>query len=156
MEKSRHLSPYDYLEVLQIEYIITELRRKIYVKRKDKDYYQRVLKGKKTKIEDICNRNSLPCIFSDSDEKKKYYQRVYPIVGFPNFFYKDKEKEAESVVKDFYYYYHVDTDFRILDGEVTRVGKLMSVDQEKGIVFIRLKGEEQDKPYSLHIVSRII
>ena len=57
IKKTRHLSTYEYLQVLQIEYIVAELRKKIYVKKKDKDFYRRVLEGIEKKIKDISTKD---------------------------------------------------------------------------------------------------
>jgi hypothetical protein len=88
--KNRHLGIFEYLEQLQLEYIIAELRRKIYFSPKDKTYWGRVMVWKKEKIDDIQTRNQVPTIFDDEEVKKDLYHRVYKGGGYPNFIYKDQ------------------------------------------------------------------
>lgn len=155
-KKTRHLSTYKYLQVLQLEYIVAELRRKVYVKSKDKAFYKRVLEGKEQKIKDICLRNSLPSLFTNDEEKANCYAEVYKPFGYPEFYYKNDEQVQEFKAKDFYYYYYKGSDFRVNDDGETRVGTLSSVDEENQVAYIKLKGEEFDKPCSIEMVARII
>ena len=62
-EKTRNLSVYEYLKELQVEYIVFELRRKIYQSQKDRRHFEKVLNFKETKIKDIARRNCLKSIF---------------------------------------------------------------------------------------------
>ena len=155
-KKTRHLSTYSYLQALQLEYIVAELRRKIYVKKKDKDFYNRVLIGKEKKIKDICLRNSLPSIFSSDDEKANYYSQIYNEFGYPDFCYRNDEQVQEYKAKDFYYYYYKDSDFKVNEEGVVKIGSLVQVDEENGIVHIKMKGEELNRPFELSAVARII
>ena len=156
IKKTRHLSTYEYLQVLQIEYIVAELRKKIYVKKKDKDFYRRVLEGKEKKIKDICLRNSLPSLFEDEDSKALCYIEVYSTLWYPEFHYKNDEQVQEYKAKDFYYYYYKGSDFRVdIEGQV-KVGTLVSVDEENMVAYIKLKGEELERPFTTSSVSRII
>ena len=153
---TRHLSTYQYLQILQLEYIVTELRKKIYVKRKDKDFYKRVLEGKRKKIKDICLRNSLPSIFIEDDAKSKCYGEVYRPFGYPEFHYKNDEQIQEFKAKDFYYYYYKGADFKVKDEEQTLVGTLISVDEEAEVAYIKLKGDHDSRPFPLTYIARII
>lgn len=154
--KTRHLSTYEYLQILQTEYIVAELRKKIYVKKKDRDFYKRVLEGKEKKIKDICLRNSLPSLFENDETKAEIYAEVYKAFGYPSFHYKNDEQIQEFKAKDFYYYYYKGSDFRVKVEEDTKVGTLCSVDEENGVVFIKLKGEELSRPFTADSVARII
>lgn len=155
-EKTRNLSTYEYLQILQVEYIVAELRRKIYVKKKDKSYYSRVLEGKERKIKDICQRNSLPSLFEDGGVRAGCYANVYPATGYPDFHYKNDEQIQEFKAKDFYYYFYKGSDFRVVEEGVTKVGTLISVDEENQVAYIKLKGDESDRPFSINSVARII
>ena len=154
--KTRHLSTYEYLQILQIEYIVAELRKKVYVKKKDRDFYKRVLEGKEKKIKDICLRNSLPSLFEDDTTKAEVYAEVYKAYGYPSFHYKNDEQIQEFKAKDFYYYYYKGADFRVKEGEEVKVGTLVSVDEENKIVYLKLKGEELERPFTTDSVARII
>lgn len=155
-KKTRHLSTYNYLQVLQLEYIVAELRRKIYVKKKDKDFYSRVLVGKEKKIRDICLRNSLPSLFTSDEEKSNYYGQVYSKFGYPDFCYRNDEQVQEHKAKDFYYYFYKDSDFKVNEEGNIKIGTLISVDEESGVVHIKLKGEEKSRPFDVSAVARII
>ena len=52
-KKTRNLSVAEYFLVIQKEYLIAEFRKKIYFSKNDKNYYQRVMNGKREKIEMI-------------------------------------------------------------------------------------------------------
>lgn len=155
-KKTRNLSTYEYLQVLQIEYIVAELRKKVYVKKKDKEFYKRVLVGKEKKIKDICLRNSLPSIFTSEESKGKCYSEVYNPYSYPEFHYKNDEQVQEFKAKDFYYYYYKGSDFRVnVEGNIM-VGTLVSVNEESKVAYIKLKGESVDTPFTLDVVARII
>ena len=151
-----HLSTYEYLQVLQLEYVVTELRKKVYIKRKDREFFKRVLVGKEKKIKDICLRNSLPSLFEDEDTKRRCYQEVYGEFGYPNFHYKNHEQVEEFRVKDFYYYYSKDSDFKVKFNDGIKIGILHSVDEANKVANIKVKGEEEIKPFSLENIARII
>ena len=57
VNKTRDVSLYELFKILQIEYIHNELRYKIYPSKSDKIFHEKVMKYKKTKIEDIALRN---------------------------------------------------------------------------------------------------
>lgn len=154
--KTRDLSTYEYLQILQVEYIVAELRRKVYVKKKDKDFYKRVLTGKEKKIKDICLRNSLLSIFDCDETKAKCYKMVYMPSGYPSFHYKNDDQVQEFKVKDFYYYYYKGSDFRVdVEGNIM-IGALSSVDEENNVAYIKLKGDSELTPFTLNVIARII
>jgi len=104
---NRKLSIISYFDKLQLEYIINELRRKIYHKKKDKTYYSRVLEQKRQNIEDISSRNKLPSIFNDVNVKKLYYDKIYNEFGLPNFMYRSEAHRAEFELNDIQNYFLV-------------------------------------------------
>ena len=90
--KSRTIPFSEYFDNLQKEYIVAELRSKIYPKEKDKEYYRdREMKGKRKKIEDISLRNNLPTIFNSIEKRKRFDQEIYNQQGLPNFIYRSDE-----------------------------------------------------------------
>jgi len=156
-EKTRDLSMYEYLQELQKEYVVAELRRKIYTKKKDREYFGRVMKGKREKIEDISLRNTLPSIFTSRETRELISEAVYTEWGMPNFFYKRTAIEEELRPKDFFYYYYKNSEFKVkLETGEVGVGILTSVDQENDIVYIKLKGSSTEGIYTLNTVSRIL
>lgn len=128
--KDRNLSTIDYLEILQMEYIVAELRYKIYKNAKDKAFYLKVMNGKKFKIEDINKRNSLPTIFNDDVVKEKYYKQIYLNSGFPKFMYVSEKHRLDYQTKDFDYYYTLNCDFKISLNNTVTIGKLKSINKE--------------------------
>lgn len=122
--KTRDLSYYQYYTQLQLEYIVAELRKKIYPSQKDKLYYQKVMDGKKRIIQDISLRNSLKSIFSCEEEKRDKYSQIYTS-PYPNFLYKDKEDKENRQYKDKIFYYMAGSEINIAfpDG-INKIGKL--------------------------------
>jgi len=109
---NRKLSIISYFDKLQLEYIINELRRKIYHKKKDKTYYSRVLEQKRQNIEDISSRNKLPSIFNDVNVKKLYYDKIYNEFGLPNFMYRSEAHRAEFELNDIQNYFLVGSEVK--------------------------------------------
>jgi len=153
--KSRHLSYYEYLQKLQLEYIVAELRKKIYPSLKDKKYYLKLMESKKNTIEDICERNSLQNIFSDKKIKKEKYSKIYNIISYPNFLYRDKEEQLKFEQKDKAYYYMKDTDFKVSINSEDRVGKLVSISFIAYSATI-LFDDNSEGVYGLDILTRIL
>lgn len=152
--KTRDLTIYKYFETLQLEYIVTELRKKIYPSLSDQDYYQRVMDQKKEKIEDIASRNNLLSIFNDKKTKKFNYSQIYNAYGLPNFLYKDEEHRKKFEQLDKKYYYFPKSEVRItVDGE-PKIGKIESVDflKNKAIVIV----DEENYDVSLDHIARIL
>lgn len=165
--KTRDLSMFEYLHVLQIEFVVAELRKKIYPSKKDKNYYSRVMIFKKEKIEDIATRNKLPTIFDDEAMKEKVYLEVYNREGgFPNFHYKDNGKTNpktgrkeidEQMENDFYNYYLSDTEIKVImeDNQIA-IGTIKDVDEENDICRVKLRHDNEIKIVTLNRVTRIL
>lgn len=164
--KTRNLSAFDFLEELQIEYCVSEIRKKIYIKPNDINYYKRLMKYKKQKIEDICERNSLPNMFTDDSIKKQIYAKVYNEEGLPNFHYKEDASKVnvrtgkliveEQKVNDVKYYYYPETEIKINEDGDVKIGKLKEVDIKENIGKVKLRYEEGIKTVPLHRVTRIL
>ncbi len=155
-QKTRNLPIFDYLEKLQNEYVIAELRKKIYFKKKDKAYWEKIMIYKKEIITDISQRNNLPSLFTDAEEKIRQYGIVYKEKGCPMFTYKDEVQKLDLHKKDIYNYYTVQSDFKVIMEEGVKVGVLTEVNFEKQVVWIKLRGEADVKPYSIKNVARIL
>jgi hypothetical protein len=144
--KTRDLSYYEYYTQLQLEYMVAELRKKIYPTQKDKAYYQKVMDGKRKIIEDISLRNSLKSIFSSNTERQAKYSLIYTI-PYPNFLYRDKADRDARSYKDkmFYYMSGSEVNIKTPTGE-DRVGIL------KYATFKAATAEVQYKDNSIDIV----
>ena len=157
-EKSRHLSIYDFMEILQLEYLTAELRKKIYYKESDKKYYTKVMKFKKQKIEDIAVRNGLQSIFNDEATKHTMYGKIYNKKGYPTLVYKDEADREGNEAKDKQQYYTKGSEAKVTTDEKIIIGEIYKVNLEKGIIFVKPRGgnKEDVKPHSMENVMRII
>jgi len=156
-EKSRDQSLYNYLESLQLEYITCELRKRVYLKAKDRSFYQRTMAYKKSKIEDISTRNFLPTIFNDDKVKANMYALVYKEHGYPNFIYNSTADHAEFADKDIDNYFSVDAEVRVLMSENTvEVGIIIDRFFENGIIQIKLREHAETSPFPINRVTRIL
>lgn len=84
-KKSRNLSVAEYFLVIQREYLIADFRRKIYFSKNDKNYYQRVMNGKREKIECIARRNNLDSIFNNVSKMEERRCELFDKSGKPKF-----------------------------------------------------------------------
>jgi hypothetical protein len=153
-EKTRNLSIFEFFEQLQLEYIVLELRKKIYPSLADQEYYERVMIQKREKINDIALKNYLPSIFTDKEIKKHKYNEIYNPFGLPNFMYKDEDHKQKYALLDKKYYYLPESEVRIvIEGEL-KVGKINSVDfiKDKAIVIVDSENFELD----LQHIARIL
>jgi len=126
--KSRKISFVEYFENLQREYIVAELRSKIYLNEKDRKYYvEREMAGKRQKIEDISSKNNFSNIFSDTYVKWRFYNEIYNKTGLPNFVYRDDLDREKRGVLDVYNYFAKGIPVTIIYNECCLKGKVVSV-----------------------------
>lgn len=85
MDKTRNLSVSEYFEVIQKEYLIANFRKKIYYNPKDKKYYEKVMRFKRQKIEDIAKRNNLLSIFNSEEKMNEIRNELFDKLGKPKF-----------------------------------------------------------------------
>jgi len=145
--KDRHISILKFFEVLQREYYIAEIRKKIYPSPKDKKYYKKVMDFKKQKIEDIALKNNLDSIFNNDEEKRNYILQIYPVIGLPKF---------ELTNDDIINYYNEGAEVRVNIEEKKLTGHIVRATLEKNLVFVKLKGESIEKPFNFQVVTRIL
>lgn len=154
--KSRHLPILEYYEILQMEYLNAELRKKIYSRLKDKNYWAKVMDGKKETIIKLAEKNSLPSIFSDDTMLREFQKKLYKDIGAPNFIYKDEKNRQEQEYWDLIYYFAKSSDVRVeVNGEM-KTGKITKefIPYKDFNVTVTIEGEE--KTYSISIVTRIL
>lgn len=101
----RKLSTYQYFEILQVEWLVADLRCRIFTNDKDKNYWHRVREGKQIKIESIASKNNLPTIFTDDDLRRDLENRIYNDYSYPNFHYKDEAHKQAQGYWDLLNYY---------------------------------------------------
>lgn len=121
-ENRRKLSTYQYFEVLQVEWLVADLRCRIYVNEKDKAYWRRVREGKKAKVENIADKNRLPTIFTDDALKRELEHRIYNDYTYPNFHYKDEDHKQSQGYWDLQNYYSKGAEVRYDYFGETQVG----------------------------------
>lgn len=153
--KSRHLSILDFIETLQLEYIVADLRHKIYPKLKDKAYWGRVKEGKKATIQKLAEKNMLPSIFTDEEMLRTLEQKVYRPVSYPLFTYRDDNHKMEQEYYDFLYYYLKGADVRVDDNGEVLVGKITKEYVPFNTqIFVSIAGVERKFHYNT--VTRIL
>lgn len=104
---NRKISFNDFFACLQREYLVAELRHKIYEKPKDKNYYlNKEMLGKEKTIKEIALRNNYPSIFTDNWLKERYKSEIYTEWGLPNFIYRSNEDREGRRPKDIVAYFH--------------------------------------------------
>lgn len=80
---NRNLSMLDYLKQLQLEFLLYELRIKIYPKSEDRTKFKGILEYKENKIIDICQKNGLDNIFTSGEILKEIEGEFYDQFGNP-------------------------------------------------------------------------
>lgn len=140
MKKSRDISIGEYLNRLQIEYIIYELRSKIYPASEDKEKFKQIMYFKKIKIEDISEKNDLDSIFTSTLVKKNLIDNLF----------KDKFVPDDFHGKDKYYYLFKGSEFSY-EGKIV---KLLSYDLQYETALVEL--DSVKKTLNLVDIRRIL
>ncbi len=158
--KSRDQKFSEFFMTLQEEYIVAELRKKIYPDITGKAISEDIMAGKKEKIVDIAMRNGLKTIFPDlqlgdnslydNDLRVKLYKKIYGEGGLPNFIYRDAFQKSVLGPKDSKCYFMPGAEVKVADG----IGNLQHTDFEKNTCYVRVKGKT--KPYKIKKVMRVL
>ncbi len=158
--KSRDQRFFEYFITLQKEYIVAEMRKKIYPDIKGKEKSEEIMEGKKKKIFDMAMKNNIKTIFPDMKvgELSLYdaqlridlYREIYGNGGLPNFIYRDEDQKSKLGFKDKKCYFMIGSEVKTPDG----IGSIQQVDLEKDIWYIKVKSEIQEFP--MKEVSRIL
>lgn len=156
--KSRNQSTYEFFEALQIEYLVHELRVKIYPKLKDKDFHKRVCEGKKATILDIAQRNRLPTIFDDDQLEQALKARIYRSESYPIFVYRDENHKNNQEYYDLLYYYNKGAEVRFDyfgDVKVGRVKEYRPFSKEITLTFEDRDGDKRVQKEEKLPVSKV-
>lgn len=158
--KSRDQKFYEFFLILQKEYIVAELRKKIYPDAIGKAKSEEIMKGKKKKIFDIAMKNSLKTIFPkmklgteslyDEELRVKLYKEVYG-ENYPNFIYRDENQKMKLGSKDRNCYYMLGCEIKTNDD---LIGSLQDVDFETEKCWVKVNGDI--KEYNLDEIRRIL
>ena len=129
MSKSRNISVGDYLNRLQVEYLIYEMRSKIYPGNEDKEKFKQIMNYKRIKIEDISEKNELDSIFTSTLLKKNLIDNLF----------KDKFVPDDFHGKDRYYYLFKGSEFS-MNGKIV---KIVSYDLHYETAIIEFENKEK-------------
>lgn len=156
MEINNRQSIIEYFNILQVEYLISEIRKKIYPTSSDKRHYEKVMRLKKDKIEDIAVKNSLKTIFNSQDRKAELITDVYPVKGLPNF---GKHLKTQDVTN----YYSKNALVKVYDdieadADTFYLARIISYDENEKIVTLSCEGDTSEKTLKIfsHLVTRIL
>jgi hypothetical protein len=138
---NRNLSILDFLKQLQTEYLLYELRIKIYPSSEDKAKFRGILEYKENKIIDICKKNSLDNMFTNGDILKEIEEEFYDQFGNP--------KNLSN--RDKYFYLWIGADFSFKGRGV----KLVSYDFESMTCVIK-DHKETNQDVDLNFIRRIL
>jgi len=140
---SRKLSVTELFDVLQEEYIVCQLRAKIYLKPHLKEYWSKVSEGKKKKIVDIAKKNSLPSIFDHKKIEEEYTEKVFREKGYPHFYYTSKEVKAQQEYWDLWNYYYKESPVKVFfDDKGIEEGVVVKNDIEERKVLVKINNKE--------------
>lgn len=154
-QRSRKLTIYEFFEILQIEFIVAELRVKIYERHSDKEYWRKVMEGKRKTIEDIAQRNGLPTIFSDDDMKRDFEYRVYKD-NIPKFYYRSEEHRLRQEFNDLSYYFKAGVEVRIDLGGDVQVGTVKNYRPFDTNMTVVVKSTGENVTLPIQDVQRIL
>lgn len=148
MMKNRTLNFNDFFACLQREYLVAELRYKIYMKVKDKEYYlHKEMEGKKKTIESIASRNNFPSIFTDQWLFEKYKSEIYNEWGLPNFIYRSDEDRTNRRPSDIVSYFHRGVIVNVKTDEGVKQGRVVWTDLDNSTVTVEVGGHQETVPY---------
>lgn len=166
INKTRDLSVLQLFEILQLEYIVCEIRYKIYpvsITNRGgtvvylRDYWKKIMEGKKERILDIAKRKFLPCIFDDNRIKEDFRNKIIPKIGYPKFIYKDSTQQLIQEKWDLHNYYARNCDVRVINNEgKTLVGNIVYVNFNEKIVKVAIKDSEIIESFDFDVVTRIL
>lgn len=149
-EKNRTIPFREFYDCLQREYIVADLRSKIYERPKDKEYYIfREMEGKERTIKAIAARNNFPSIFSDETLKKKFESEIYNEWGLPNFIYRSDSDRANRRPKDIVAYFHkgVEVSVKTSEGYIEK-GVVLWTDLQNQAAFVKVGKEKILAPFN--------
>lgn len=147
--KNRKQKFLDFYACLQREYLVAELRYKIYERQKDKSYYlNKEMLGKKETIESMSVRNNLPSIFTDNWLMSKYKDEIYNDWGLPNFIYRSDNDRAARRPKDIVAFFHKGVEVDVKTDNGLMKGTVVWTDLTSNLVTVEIAGKEQTYSYN--------
>lgn len=149
--KTRHLSPLEYLKVLQEEWYVNDLRSKIAPNFRDRNFHRRVADLKAKRVQEMCERNKIPCIFATEQSLEEYKKRfiVNHELGMPIF-----NGITELDVQN-YFAPRTDVKFRLKDSEKIFLGKIISVNIPESNAIVEQENNKTQHQLGFHCMQRI-
>lgn len=150
--KGRNLSALEYIKVLEVEWWVCNLRRKIYPTKNDKSHFGKVSLLKRNRIIEISERNEIPHIFSDSEMMKELNKRFSAKGGCPDFPGRNED--------DIEFYFYQNNEVRCFYGfdkegkSIIKLGKIRSFDIESSLVEVEFEKKNTDN-LDMTMVTRI-
>ncbi len=154
VKKSRNLSLTEYLKTLELEYLMADIRRKIYPNPKDKRYWSKVVQYKEEKIKDIAERNELSSVLEDKELRNRLLLSFIPDNQVPIFYYRDQKDKNEYYHKDIKFYYFINVEVKYYHDSKLCIGKIIEVDMSGEL--LRIESEQKEIVKSFDQVRRII
>ena len=150
--EQRHISAYDFLEILQEEYFCVLIRTKVYPRKSDKRYHKNILTRKEDKIKKIGEQTRLVTIFDDDEVWMKYHHKVVPDTGFPNMIYNKKviKEYKQRITQDNFPYSGT-----MVKVEGAGIGVTDYVDFETESVYVQMETGEKSIPFDYREVTRL-
>ena len=125
--KNRDQSILEFFDALQKEYLVAQIRSKIYPKAKDRRYYKnRVMEGKRRSIMQISERNNIPSIFTSTTTLDMISGIVTPEWGLPLFTYKNDETKEWMENLDRCNYFSPNSEVAIQTSEGVDIGTIIN------------------------------
>lgn len=134
MSKTKNQTIPQYLRSLTKEYFQCELRSTIYITVKDKKYWSKVSKYKRQKITDICRKNGIDSIFTNSKLYEQYRQRFYP---------QGEECRLLETEQDYFYYYYPNGDIIYTGRGENEIAKLIDCDSNTKEAVIEIENTKE-------------
>lgn len=140
LETKRNISTSEYFKILQLEYLLYEMRSKIYPFGKDREKFKSIMEYKKVKIADISSKNDLTSIF-DSDLKRSEFCQKFNLEFLEG---------NIGTKKDKYFYYFISTNFSY-NGDEYKITKYDLVNS-----IATLENESEQIIVNFHKIRRIL
>lgn len=137
--KNRHLPLYEYLEILQIEYLSYQLRSKVYPIEQHRNYWRGAMEKKKKTILEISDRNKIGNIFNDRQMEEQIREKFYEF-GVPNFQYRNEDFRDRWEYWDRFNYYLKGSEVRVESESGTSIGRIVDYTVGHSYIYVMIEG----------------
>jgi hypothetical protein len=141
LPKTRIIPISDFYTRLQLEYLSYKFRSMIYHRPFDKKKFEEICNKKKEKINQIALENSLPSIFNNVEQQKKYLFRFFGKGGIPAFCYRDDYQTSVKGHWDLFYYFIPGASVKLQLHEDIEIGRIVCNDIEVQKLSVEINGK---------------